>query len=99
MYTAFREKTYFVLAHERKKVGGSLKVPLKLHSSVDDPLGDGDGTPTVHQEIGIEKGDVFDLVTRNQVTEFAHHPIDCVSIEAALIEDHVGAVVALVGTP
>ena len=53
----------------------------------------------VDRKVRIEHRDFFDTVASDEISDFAYNAISREGVEATLVEDHVGAVVAGVGQP
>ncbi len=50
----------------------------------------------IDKKIGVEERHMLDVVARDQFGKFVDDTIDVIGVKAALVEHHVGAVVALV---
>src|ERR1700733_11397177 len=96
---ACAEQFHIFVAHPAKQIGGSLKSTPEFRSRVEKAAGYPDGAVYVNQEIRIDQRDLIQPVPAHQTGHFRYHAGDVVGVETAIVEHHVGAVIARIRAP
>src|ERR1700747_1283267 len=97
-YAALAEKTHLLVTHLPQEIRRSLEVPAEANAAGKNASSDSQGTLDVHQKVGIKKRHLINSVTADELSQFIDYAVRAVAIEAALIENHVRAVVACIRT-
>ena len=93
-HAASPEKPDLLVRHAAEEIGRGLKGPAKTSAGREKSPRDLHGAARVNQEVRVQQSHFFNAVTRDQLRDFPHDALGVVSIEAAVIEYRVGAVVA-----
>src|SRR5579864_4704659 len=86
VHATFGEHAHVLFAHGLQEIRGSLEVPLKLGSAIDDSSCDCHCTLSIDEEVGIEERYMLNVVAGDEFSQVVDDPFDMIGVETSFIK-------------